>query len=640
MHILLTILLVWGIPSQVVSQDLSAYVAARHVSSSPGQRRIATSLRAAAQMVAQYGTSMASTMVARTLRLSPDGVLEVYMHLDRLTSVEHQILQQHGVRVLQTDIQFGMMHASVAIDTLDTIATLPFVRWISPPSLSVLRTGSVTSAGDAVLRAAEARNTFGVDGSGVRVGIVSDSLINLQDSVASGDLPSDVIIVNGQDGSGIANPTDEGRALAEIIHDLAPGATLLFHSGFPTSFNMIRAIQALTDAGADIIIDDIGFFDEPVFEDGLVAQAVQNAIDDGVVYITAIGNDADRHYKGMYVDADRNDPVVNLHDFDETEATDTTLDVEIDAGDTMIAVLQWPNRFDGSGTDNYDLLIFDATGSTALFDADSGACTISGFSGTCASMNDQTNAPAPPLESVLVTNTSDEPITVTVVIDRVAGAPLLLTIHFNRDARLQEHMVANGSAFGHPCVREALAVGAISVSDPGFDTIEPFSSHGPCEIFSPVPEDRTKPDLVATDGVFVSPSLPRFRPFFGTSAAVPHVAAIAALLIDAAGGPGVLSNTQIADTLRQAADDRGAPGPDNIFGFGAVDAVDAVGAVLTQFANLINQAQSDSGGGCGCSIAPGELPAGSAFLAALGNIFLPLVVLVVIRTWHRYRSRY
>jgi hypothetical protein len=579
---------------------------------------------------------MASTMVARTLRLSPDGVLEIYMHLDRLTSVERQILQQHGVRVLQTDVQFRMMHASVAIDTLDTIATLPFVRWISPPSQSVLRTGSVTSAGDAVLRAAEARNTFGVDGSGVRVGIVSDSLINLQDSVASGDLPSDVIIVNGQDGSGIANPTDEGRALAEIIHDLAPGATLLFHSGFPTSFNMIRAIQALTDAGADIIIDDIGFFDEPVFEDGPVAQAVQNAIDNGVVYITAIGNDADRHYRGMYADADRNDPAVNLHDFG---GGDTTLEVKIDPGKTMIAVLQWPNPFDGSqNTADYDLLVFDETGSTALFDAN-GSCTM-GFSGICNSTNDQTNIQANPLESVQVTNNSATTVTVTVLINRVSGVDLLLELHFNRDARLQEHIVANGSAFGHPCVREALAVGAINVSDPEFDTIESFSSHGPCEIFFPVPEDRTKPDLVATDGVFVSLSLPSFRPFFGTSGAVPHVAATAALLIDAAGGSGVLSNTQIIDTLRQAADDRGAPGPDNIFGYGAVDAVDAVRAVLTQFANLISQAQGESGGGGGCSIMPGELPAGSTFLAALGNIFLPLVAIVVIRTWCRYRSRY
>jgi hypothetical protein len=50
---------------------------------------------------------------------------------------------------------------------------------------------------------------------------------------------------------------DEGRALAEIIHDLAPGATLLFRTGFPTSLDFIAAVRELTEAGAQIIVDDI-----------------------------------------------------------------------------------------------------------------------------------------------------------------------------------------------------------------------------------------------------------------------------------------------------------------------------------------------------------------------------------------------
>ncbi len=137
-----------------------------------------------------------------------------------------------------------------------------------------------------------------------------------------------------------------------------------------------------------------------------------------------------------------------------------------------------------------------------------------------------------------------------------------------------KHNVTSGSVFGHPCVREAVAVGAVDVHDAGFDALEIFSSQGPCELFFPTHEFRTKPDVAAADGIVTS--LPDFTPFFGTSAAAPHVAAVAALLIEASGGPGAVSNTRIANTLRLAAVDHGLPGVDNNFGFGVVDALFAV----------------------------------------------------------------
>jgi hypothetical protein len=70
------------------------------------------------------------------------------------------------------------------------------------------------------------------------------------------------------------------------------------------------------------------------------------------------------------------------------------------------------------------------------------------------------------------------------------------------------------------------------------------------------------------------------------------VAAIAALLIDAAGGPGVLSNTQIANVIRLAASDRGTPEHDNTFGHGAIDAVAAVMAVQELLAGHNSPPQS------------------------------------------------
>ena len=207
-----------------------------------------------------------------------------------------------------------------------------------------------------------------------------------------------------------------------------------------------------------------------------------------------------------------------------------------------------------------------------------------------SSTEDQLNSNAPPLEEVQVSNPTPRPITVQVQINRVAGPALPLVLNFSVAGSPLEHIVVSGSVFGHPCVPEALAVGAIPASDQGFNAIEPFSSRGPCELFFPTYAVHTKPDVVAADAV--QTSLPGFQRFFGTSAAAPHVAAIAALLIDAAGGPGVLSNTQIAHIMRLTARDRGTPEHDNTFGHGAVDAVAAVMAVQALLAGNNSPPQS------------------------------------------------
>ena len=239
----------------------------------------------------------------------------------------------------------------------------------------------------------------------------------------------------------MASGTDEGRAMAEIIHDMAPGATLLFHSGFATSVDMTHAIRDLVEAGADVIVDDIGFLAEPVFEHGDVAQAVQDAIDRGVVYVTATGNDATRHYRAMYQEFDPNDgdPENNFHDFGQG---DSSLAVAINPGETFVAVLQWPDPFDGSAnTANYDLLVFDANGQES-------ACNQSGISGNCISADDQLASEMRPMEMVFVSNTTSRTVTVTLLINRVAGPALPLVLNFfNRAGRLLEHNVPSGSVY-------------------------------------------------------------------------------------------------------------------------------------------------------------------------------------------------
>lgn len=429
--------------------------------------------------------------------------------------------------------------------------------------------GSVNSEGDTAMRANLVRSQLGVDGQGIRVGVISDSLTTLADAVTKGDLPADLQIVNSQAGNG----NDEGRAMSEIIYDLAPGADLLFHTGLPSSLDMIAAIQALTQAGATIIVDDVEYFNEPVFEPGPVAQAVQEATNKGVTYITAAGNNAQTQYNGVFtpISSQNGNSLLLRHDFG---GGDSTLAFQVLPFQSFSVFLQWPNPFDGSAnTADYDLFVMNEDGTTD-------ACTLTGddgslvLSGTCTSTDRQIGGNAPPIEQINLQNNSFNTVSLSVVIAKNAGAVVPLSLKFNAPITLLESQPSRGTIFGHPCLPDVLAVAAVDANNYSTAGLESFSSQGPCEWFFPTRATISKPDVAAADGVMTS--LDDFSPFFGTSAAAPHAAAVAALLTQATGGPGVLKNSQITDILRRTAVDFGAPGFDSAFGFGALDALQTV----------------------------------------------------------------
>src|SRR5262249_45392426 len=173
-----------------------------------------------------------------------------------------------------------------------------------------------------------------------------------------------------------------------------------------------------------------------------------------------------------------------------------------------------------------------------------------------------------PIEAVAVVNQTNTAQLANVLVDRFAGAPRRLEL-FCLGASALEHGSAAGSIFGHAALSSVVAVGAVDVHDPGLDTVEPFSSHGPARIDFPTPEVRAKPDLVAFDGVAISnaggfPLCPPFCDFFGTSAAAPHSAGVAALLLDQ---DPTLTPAEVKAALTDGAVDVGAPGFDEASGF-------------------------------------------------------------------------
>src|SRR5262245_38659455 len=184
-----------GHVTHAAERDLSEYMALRQAPLSSSQRRLTSSLRAMAALMRQQGAVAVRRLLPRAMPLSNEGVIDVYVYTEVLTQAEIDTLRHYSVRLYHAEPQFRTVYAAVALDALETIAALPFVRSVSLPSYGLLRTGSVTSEGDTVLGAAEARQRFGVNGRDVRVGIISDSLVDLQASVASDDLPPNVRVL-------------------------------------------------------------------------------------------------------------------------------------------------------------------------------------------------------------------------------------------------------------------------------------------------------------------------------------------------------------------------------------------------------------------------------------------------------------
>ena len=83
--------------------------------------------------------------------------------------------------------------------------------------------------------------------------------------------------------------SDEGRAMLQIVHAVAPGAGLAFYTADNSEADFASGIGKLAAAGAKVIADDVGYFDEPFFQDGIVAQAIDAVEAQGVAYFSAAG---------------------------------------------------------------------------------------------------------------------------------------------------------------------------------------------------------------------------------------------------------------------------------------------------------------------------------------------------------------
>jgi len=267
--------------------------------------------------------------------------------------------------------------AYVSVHKLDDLAGNPHLNF-AKPILFATSVGSTTSQGGQADGADIARSTYGLTGAGVKVGVLSDSFDKGPGSYAadqaSGDLPAGVQVVQEYAGNG----SDEGRAMLQLVNDAAPGASLAFASAFNSESSFANNIIALKNAGAKVIVDDVVYFDEPMFQDGIVAQAVDTVVAAGVSYFSSAGNNARASYESAFrpgaIRADNSIPGNvhffggRAHDFDPGAGVDEFQSFTLTAGQQIDLQFQWDTPFfsanNSVGADSeMDIYVLNSAGS-------------------------------------------------------------------------------------------------------------------------------------------------------------------------------------------------------------------------------------------------------------------------------------
>lgn len=457
-------------------------------------------------------------------------------------------------------------------------------------------------------------------------------LVSASGGITAQSFRADGDLEDAAEPDGPAGVNAEGTAMMEIVHDLAPGAQLFFANG-GTSLEFEQAVNFLASK-TDVVVDDINFFTPPFDGTSAVSTNTATALntDSNSIrgYFTAVGNFAQDHYSGQFADSGADGTSItgqagHLHSFQAVANVTTdngsfgpfTADpATVPPGGTIQVVLTWNDPSSASSND-YDLFLvpLNCAGFASGTGQPVAPCTLKGP--PLASSNNPQTGTQPPVEELAFTNPSaTSSIAVGIVIQNVNNAAASRTFDMFiagslSDSPAPDHnfntvsgsVPAEGDAGGSPVsVVSVAAIDQTQCSGPGncMGSVETFSSQGPTET-TPQAQSRMKPDVVATDGVSItgagsfgagndlntaacaSGQTPCF--FFGTSAASPHAAAIAALVLQASSGSSANDPATKRAALRNFLTSTAVPlpgiseaAPNNVEGFGLLDAFSAVQA--------------------------------------------------------------
>lgn len=568
---------------------------------------------------------------ARVLGVAPSGPGSLIRRGNRvLVYIRHQpeagtlpALREEGAQVVSNSRPFQTATAAVSAADLPAVAHAPGVLAVTPVLAPVLHDecdgGSVISEGVAQLNVEAAREEFGVDGEGVKIGVLSDSFNQAKEAVfggpiaskakkdeETGDLPGPKNNCAGQKTAVeeqqpyeffAEEPSfDEGRAMLQIVHDIVPEADLAFHSAFNGELEFAEGIEDLAAAGSDVIVDDVGYFEEPFFQEGPVAAAATTVREAGSTYLSAAGNENLFDGEGneiasweapKYRDSGDCPPEVralaefnatHCLDFNPGASTDRAFGIRVEPEEVLTIDLQWAEPWFGVETD-LDAFLLD----------DEGRRLAESFA-------DNIGESQKPLEILQWENPTDADQVVQLAVNRFAGTgepPLkfifLQGVNGTEYPRSGGGDVVGPSIYGHAGARGAIAVGAVPFNNSSKP--ETYSSRGPVtHYYGPVEgespaaplseaEVLSKPEVAATDcgrtTFFARQTAPAVWRFCGTSAAAPHAAGVAALMLE--DEPGA-SPEEVRDAMAASASPVGTFGPCAVGG-GLIEAVGALEAI-------------------------------------------------------------
>jgi hypothetical protein len=656
-----------GAISPSAAQQIEALVQEKR-NRTPEQNKIDSQLLYATKMLHGQPIAAGVQSLAVNVETNNQGRVEV----DITGNINQPLLDTliaNGAKILVSTPNYNSIRVEVGLDSLESIAASPEVRYIqakqeamtarnnsalvTTPSAGIslradfplraarvrerltkalvrysqddspidpgagMNVGQRQSEGDITHRANIARSRYGIDGTGVKIGVLSNGVVSLSQSQATGDLPADVTVLPGQAGTG-----DEGTAMLEIVHDIAPGSKLYFATAFSSITNFADNINKLRAAGCDIIVDDVFYFTESVFQDGqtpaiisntnggVVTQAVNDVTASGAMYFSSAGNEGNLNdgTAGVFEGDFANGGTLALiggassgpvHDFDPGAAVSQFDRITLGSANPITAT--WSDPL-GASNNDYDLYILNSAG-TALVAASTG--TQSGTQDPIEIVGGGAN----------VTNNR-------IVVAKFAGADRFLHVNTFRGRLL---FATPGQTHGHSAAAQAYSVAATPSVGPfpapftSANTVETFESDGPRKLFfqpngtpytagnfsSTGGLTRQKPDITAADGGVVSGVGGFSSPFFGTSAAAPHAGAIAALVKSSNLS---LTNAQIRTALFASAIDIEAPGVDRDSGVGIImadTAVAASGATAVPL-ELGTVTITESAGNGNAAVEPGE----------------------------------
>jgi subtilisin family serine protease len=519
----------------------------------------------------------AHRMIAQGMNISSDDPdkVTVYLMSEPGTSMDEDVLHNLGAQIVkQAD---NLIKAKVPLDMLTTLAdTVNGISFMKAPDKLI--PVAVTSEG-VDLTGADTYHNAGYDGSGVKVAVFDVGFIGLSAAISRNELSNNVVKVDctvqpcNSNNPSIENTSSHGTAVAEIVHDMAPGATLYLvkvTDGMDLedakNFALNNGIRIIN---MSLVVPNTNFYDGECWSYSGFSNPVCTADDayaNNILWVNAAGNEAQRHYEADFTD-----------DLGADSFHDETISISVNAGNNIDVYLTW-DAWPTTDQD-YDLYLYDSS-NTLIRKSDS-----------------RQTGSQPPIENINFN--VPQGIYYLKIYNFSTGTNHrleLYSINYNLSPS-----VASSSLLGPADAAGVMAVGAIDYSNWATGPLESYSSRGPTN------DGRTKPDIMGPDNVS---SNVYGSGFTGTSASSAHVAGAAALILDRY--PNFIDVEQLWQSLTLTAIDMGSPGPDNLYGYGRLN-LDINTAITSSIT-----VTSSGGGGGGCFIAT----------AAYGSYAAPCVMIL------------